>query len=194
MKFIMIRHPETKGNKEKKYIGITESYYTSKGKIQEKKIVYYVKKFNFDIIYSSPTSRTLYLAKNISNRYNKKVIVENSIAEMNFGIFENMNYTDIQKKYPDEWNNWVKDGVNYRIPNGESLMDVYKRVTSFIDKIKADKGSCILVTHGGIIQTIIPYLLGLNIEDRWHFKISPAAVAVVDFKNDYGVLKELFNC
>lgn len=190
----MIRHPETMGNKAKKYIGMTESQYTFKGKLQEKKLVRCIKKYNFDIIYSSPTRRTEDLAQSISKKYNRKLIIENSIAEMNFGIFEDKNYIEIQREHPYEWNNWITDGINYKIPNGESLMDVYNRVTSFIDRIKEDKGCCLLVTHGGIIHTIIPYLLGFSIEDRWHFKIPPATVAVVDFENHYGVLTKLSNC
>lgn len=195
MRFIMIRHGETQANSEGRYIGHTESSYTDSGKYQVKDIVDRVTmEMKIDEIYSSQMTRTNFIANKIANKLDKNVTITSDICEMNFGIFEGKKYKEIEKEFPLEWRNWIRDYVNYRIPEGESLMEVNDRVKKFIDKLK-EKGRAntvyLLVTHGGIIQSIITYLLGLNIEERWHFKIPPGSIVEIDYHDDYGVLSKL---
>lgn len=195
MRFIMIRHGETQANSEGRYIGHTESFYTDSGKYQVKDIVDRVTmEMKIDEIYSSQMTRTNFIANKIANKLDKNVTITSDICEMNFGIFEGKKYKEIEKEFPLEWKNWTRDYVNYRIPEGESLMEVNDRVEKFIDKLK-EKGRAntvyLLVTHGGIIQSIITYLLGLDIEERWHFKIPPGSIVEIDYHDDYGVLSKL---
>ncbi|MBS4535495.1 histidine phosphatase family protein [Clostridium sp. D2Q-14] len=195
MKFIMVRHGETKANNEGRYIGHTESPYTDKGMYQVENIITrIITDINIEEIYSSQLYRTNFIANKIADRLDKKVMIEPDICEMNFGIFEGKKYEEIQKEHSLEWENWTRDYVNYRIPKGESLKDVYYRVENFIDKLK-EKGNSetvyLLVTHGGIIQTIMTYLLDLNIDDRWHFKVPPGAIIEIDYNDDYGILSKL---
>lgn len=192
MKLILLRHPETIANSKKVYIGQTESKYTDRGREQFDKIV---NNFDYDVdcIYTSPMKRCKVLAKDISEKIDTKLEVIESINELNFGIFENKNYKQVEKLYPNEWRNWIVDYINYAIPEGESLRELYTRVEEFLNILKKKDGKYLLVTHGGVIQTIIALLLDLDIDDRWHFKVSEGSLVEIDYIDDYGVLKNLIN-
>lgn len=191
MRFILVRHVETIANANKQYIGWKESEITEDGKKQILNLRKNFKDENVDYIYSSPLRRTLTVAEVISEILNKKIIIEDDLKEMNFGIFEGKDYKQVIKDHELEWNQWTKDYKNYEIPQGESVDLVYKRVTKFIDKIKNKDESILIVTHGGIIHTIITYLLDLSIDDRWHFKITPGTIVEIEYKDNYGILTKI---
>lgn len=194
MKIIMVRHGETIANNEKRYLGLKNSPYTEKGKSQVEEIVTKLSKYrNIKEIYCSQLPRTLSIADKIATRLDKKVIITTDICELDFGIFDGKTYKEIEKDHPKEWAAWVLDQLNYKIPKGESMKDLYDRVSRFIDELieKKSEGQYLLITHGGIIQTIITYLLDLDIKDRWHFKIPPGAIVEIDYRENYGVLTKL---
>lgn len=191
MKIILIRHVETLANYERRYIGHTKSEYTEKGRKQINNILDMLVDEEIDMIYSSPLPRAKNIAKICSEKFDKEVIVDDALIEMNFGIFEGKTYQEVKNEYNEEWEKWTKDYKNYKIPKGENLVEVYKRVTRFIDKLKEEDKTFLIVTHGGIIHTIITYLLDLKIDKRWHFKIPPGAIVEIEFENKYGIITKL---
>ena len=214
MKLVLLRHAETKANADNKYIGHSNSEYTEKGMKQIENILKFLSKESYDRIYSSPLPRALKLAEMISYQLNCELIIENSLKEMNFGIFEGKNYQEAMSEYKDEWKKWTDDYINHRIPDGECYLDLHQRVTTFIDSLgdtlvnnettdsihptniensamETKQRSFLLLTHGGIIQTIITYLLDLDIDDRWHFKIPPGGLVEIEYENDYGIISRL---
>lgn len=191
MRLILIRHVETIANAQKKYIGKTKSNYTDKGKKQIEKILKSLENESVDKIYSSPLPRAFKLANKISYSLEKDIKTESALEEFNFGVFENKTYKEVKSDYKEEWNGWINDYISYKIPKGESLKEVYIRVSKFIDSLKDTNKTFVLVTHGGIIQTIMTYLLDLEIDDRWHFKIPPGSIVEIEFENNFGILTKL---
>lgn len=195
MKFILVRHGETEANIGGIYSGWTDFPLTQKGDRDIQAIAKALKRYkNIDIIYSSPLNRALTTAKAISASINKEIQIADNLKEMNFGIFDGKEREYIQKIYADQWRCWLEDYVNYRIPEGENLIDVYDRIKNFIDKlIEKDKDS-IIVTHGGIIQTMITYLLDLGLDKMWHFQCPPAGYVEIEYSDNFGFLRRLTDC
>ncbi|WP_054870644.1 alpha-ribazole phosphatase [Caloranaerobacter sp. TR13] len=191
MRLILIRHGETQANVERIYSGWTDFPLTEKGKQQINSILDILSKANIDILYSSPLSRALVTAEIISKHIGKKIYVSEKLKEMNFGIFEGKSYIEISETHHLEWERWINDNIKYRIPNGESLTDMYNRVTQFIDGLKDKTGTFLLVTHAGVIRIVITYLLNLNIDKMWHFKILPGCLVEILYENDFGILTRL---
>ncbi len=80
---------------------------------------------------------------------------------------------------------------SYKIPEGECLQDVLNRVKKFIDSVKDHNGTCIIVSHGGIIQSVITYLLDLEPRKGWHFTCSPGGYAEIDYIDNFAYLRRL---
>jgi len=191
MKFIIIRHVETIANSENKIYGRSESRYTEKGINQIEKIKDILKDEKVDKIFCSPLTRTKKIGETLSDLLKVDLEIEDDLIEMNFGIFDGKTHVEAQNDYKEEWNNWINDYINYKIPDGESFNEVFIRVKNFIDKYKDNEGCVILVTHGGIAQTLIPYLLGLQTDTRWNFRVLPGAIIEIEYINNFGILNNL---
>ena len=191
MEFILVRHVETTGNYENKFVGVTEGEYTERGKEQFVQLTDALKEYKVDQIYSSPISRALKIAKKVGEDTLTDVKVISELSEMNFGIFEGYHFQDILKEYKEHWDDWQKDYLNYHIPKGDSLQSFHSRVVSFIDTIKEEEGSCMIVCHGGTVQSIMTHLLDLQVLDRWHFHVPLAGIVEISYTQGYGMLKTL---
>ncbi|WP_425446713.1 alpha-ribazole phosphatase [Dethiothermospora halolimnae] len=188
MKLILLRHGETMANKNKRYSGWTDYDLTEKGKKQVDAGIEKIIGEDIDYIYSSPLKRTLYTANIIGSKFNKEVKVDNRLKELNFGIFEGKTYKEIRNEYKEESKRWIDDYVNYRIPEGESLMDVHSRIANFLGEIKNTDKTYVVVTHSGVIGVILTTLLDLKLEKMWNFKIDPGCVVKMEYNDGFGVL------
>lgn len=113
-----------------------------------------------DLIYfTSPLKRCLELARYLSNdNYN----VDNRLKELNFGDWELKKWNLISGK---DYDNWVKDYVNYKCPDGENFLDLYNRSIDFYNEIiKKDIPKVAIITHGGVIKSIIASVLKVPLE------------------------------
>lgn len=100
----------------------------------------------FSRVYTSPLSRCTRLADYCDY---PDAIRDPRLMEINFGQWEMTPYADLTGEYAQRW---FDDWVNTPAPGGESLMDQYKRVSGFLDELRAggEESAC-LFTHGGVI-------------------------------------------
>ncbi|WDV44808.1 histidine phosphatase family protein [Clostridiaceae bacterium M8S5] len=187
MKLILVRHIETKANYEQKYIGHTHSQITQRGYEQIEKLVKKLKKYEFDNVYTSP----MYRAKAIGERLavDKELIQDDRLKELNFGVFEGLSYKQAKEQYKDIWNNWTNDYINYTLPKGENLLNLQYRVEDFVKSLK--EGIHLIITHGGVIQSFLTYLLGIDIDKRWHFKIGLGTIIEIEYDNNYAIIESI---
>ena len=119
---------------------------------------------------------------------------------MSFGIWENMNSGDIQKKYPREWKDFFANPANTKIPQGESMNDVQKRTYPEVKRIldQYPEGNIAFVAHGGVIRVLICTMLGLDLNRAWRIHVGNASVTcfyywgrsyTLDFANETMHLK-----
>ncbi|QUH19997.1 alpha-ribazole phosphatase [Alkaliphilus sp. B6464] len=191
MKFILVRHGETMANIGKIYSGWSNYDLTEKGKLQIKILAEELKGYKVDAIYASSLGRTMETAKEIARIIGKEVVVNDNLREINFGVFDGKTAKEIEENYPNEWETWLNDYESYRIPEGECLQDVLNRAKGFIDSIKEKDGTCIIVSHGGVIQSIITYLLDLELKKMWHFQCPPGGYVEIDYTDNFGYLRKL---
>jgi alpha-ribazole phosphatase len=106
------------------------------------------------IVYSSPASRCLALAKHLSG---DAVIVASELQEMDFGAWEGLAWDDIPRSDLDRW---AEDYLNVPCPQGESLQDMMDRVLPFWNRIAmGTRSPCVLVTHAGPIRVLLASLM-----------------------------------
>ncbi len=165
MKIALIRHGATKGNLEKRYIGITDESLCDEGK---DKLEAYIKAGKYpDVkkVYVSPMKRCIQTAQMIYPE--KEIIVINGFRECNFGTFEGKNYKELSGD--KEYQRWIDSNAQLPFPEGEDNRQFKKRcMESFISVIKQlscrkekDAGiSCACIVHGGTIMSILSLLYG----------------------------------
>ena len=188
VKVFLIRHGQTLWNKEGRYQGNKDIGLTEVGVEQARLTAEYLSDVNFSSIYSSPLKRAMNTA-NIINKINKgknlNIIVREKLKEMNFGKWEGMKFEEIGKIFHADYQHWLSDPYNNCPTGGESFRKVKERAIIEIESIvkENEKGSNIaVITHGGVILSILVYWLQIPLP-RWRSIIlhqGAVSIAVID--------------
>jgi alpha-ribazole phosphatase len=133
-----------------------------------------------DAAYSSPLIRCLKLAECIKS--NQKVIYDKRLMEMNFGSWEMKKWDEIDSK---KLNIWMKDFVNVRATGGENFTDLNIRSNEFVDELlKKDYGSVVVVTHAGVIRSILCQVLEIPLLNAFKTIIDYGSVTKIQVDNN----------
>jgi alpha-ribazole phosphatase len=152
----LIRHAVCEGNLEGRYIGRTESPIADEG---IKSILEIKEKYDYpdaDSFYASPSTRCVDTLKIIYPWAEPEVILE--MAECDFGEWENKTAEEL--KEDPRFAEWMAKGQNAAPPDGESSAVFMHRVcvgfeTLVQNMMFTGTTSAVLVTHGGVIMTIL---------------------------------------
>ena len=104
-KLILVRHGQTEMNAQNLYFGKLNPPLNDLGISQAYQAKEKLLNIDYDNIYSSPLERARQTAE-ICNYLDKDIIFDSNLEEINFGIFEGLNFKGISEKYPNE----VKNG------------------------------------------------------------------------------------
>jgi alpha-ribazole phosphatase len=147
----LYRHALTEGNRGGRYIGCkTDEPLCEEGILEAKS----KRDLSIKKVFSSPMKRCTDTAKLIFP--NAEISVIEDFREIDFGEFEGKNFEDLKEN--SDYSNWVNAFCEPAPPNGESLAKFNKRVRAAFDKISATEKDIFIVTHAGVIMSIMSYL------------------------------------
>ncbi|MDQ2085513.1 alpha-ribazole phosphatase [Herbivorax sp. ANBcel31] len=190
LELILIRHGQTDSNKKRTYVGWTDVELNEEGKRQAFKLKEKLKDMPVDKIYSSPLKRAKKTAEIINENFCLDIEYTDNLKERNFGIWDDLSNDEIKRLYKNQYNIWIKDWKNYCIKDGESALKSYKRAMDFSKNIidSFDRGRFLIVSHLGTIRFITAYLLGMDIEGSWRFRLDNCEMVRIEIIDGYGVL------
>ncbi|WP_136668676.1 alpha-ribazole phosphatase [Flavobacterium sp. H122] len=118
------------------------------------------------VVYSSPLQRCMLLADYLAPSAFK---TDKRLMEMDFGDWELKNWDEIPSEEIDPW---MKDFVNVKVPGGESFVELYDRVLSFIEEKRSDTAfPLVIVTHAGVIRSFLCKQMNLDLKDAFSNKV-----------------------
>jgi len=178
MRMIVIRHGETEWNTQHRYQGQQDSPLTAKGYQQADAIAERLSGLTFDRIISSDLGRAVETAQRIAQRHpGIRWDQDPGLRERDFGLLAGFTRSEAAAKFPAEEEGYLRGGVDYRIPEGESLRDLFQRAGATFDRIAAacPGESVCVVTHGGLLGMFLRYALGIPLEESRAYKFVNAA-------------------
>lgn len=108
----------------------------------------YLEGIVFDKAYTSPLTRAVRLASFCGFPDAER---DARLAEFDFGEWEMKNYDDLYQNDP-RFVEWSNNYLSVYAPGGESIMDQYHRVQSFIESVKTmNYNRIVAFCHGGIL-------------------------------------------
>lgn len=158
MKLLFIRHGQTKGNREGRYVGRTDEplLKEARDELSGKSLILKAV-FRPDVLYVSPMLRCRETAQILFPQ--KEQIEADAFRECNFGEFEYRNYGELNGN-PD-YQRFIDSGGTCGFPGGEA-MDVFQDrcVRKFCDLIdfewkRRPDSNIAFVVHGGTIMAIL---------------------------------------
>ena len=183
-KVILIRHGQTRDNLEERYSGFTDTCLNEYGLSQAKLLKKKISSLGVERAFSSSLKRALDFARISFGSDDVETVPE--LREMNFGIFEGMNYPEIMKKYPKNYNQWINNSFKTRVPKGESFSGLKKRALKAFRKIvKSNENKVFMVvTHAGPIRIILGEVL--KIKNIWDLAPKSGGVSIIEFNRGKG--------
>lgn len=120
-----------------------------------------------------------------------RVTHDSRLREIDFGRWEMQTFAEIAATDPELLAGW-QQYLDFSFPKGESVADFVCRVQEMLDSLCAlDKESVGVMTHGGVIRTMICLSLGLSPRNYLLFDVAPASLCILDVYSDGAILKGL---
>lgn len=124
-------------------------------------------------IFSSPLKRCAMLANYLSSEMNTgDVKKDDRLVEVDFGDWELMPWLDIEKK-KKYFDNWCRDYVNQKPPDGESLLEVNRRFEEFYQEI--------IVTHQTIIRLFVAKILSVSLRNSLNIQTNFSSISGISY-------------
>lgn len=122
----------------------------------------------WDLIISSPMLRCYAFAEVLSQQLNLPLVTNEILTEISFGEWEGKTPAEVEAINPILFHNFHRDPVKNRPPNAESLEAFSTRIINAISILtKEHRGKRILlVTHAGIMRTVMIHVLSAPLKNR----------------------------
>lgn len=179
----LVRHGQTRFNLERRYQSRSDSPLTGYGLMQTEALAIRLRRIPFDVALVSPAERTRLAAEAIlAGRRGVVAHLEPGWAETDHGRWEGLTYREVLARYPDEARARWTAGINGRAEGGESLAEVYARVSEAWRVLLRDYqgGRVLVVTHATPIQLALCECLGVAPTGHWHWRIDLGSVTCID--------------
>jgi ribonuclease H / adenosylcobalamin/alpha-ribazole phosphatase len=135
-----------------------------------------------DALVSSPVRRTLESAEILGAMLGRAVEVEPGFAEMEFGSWDGLTFTEVAEQRQDELDSWL-GSLDTAPGGGESFRHVEKRVLAALDRLLRERAgqTIVLVSHVTPIKTLVAHAVRAPLESVFRMELSPASVTVLTF-------------
>jgi alpha-ribazole phosphatase len=103
------------------------------------------------------------------------------LREQHFGSWQGQSYEDVEKRDPTNYEAFWKSYAHTAPPGGESFADVFDRVGSAIEQLKAQDqiNDFVCVCHAGSIRAMLAHALNLDLEKALSFDIRPLSLTKI---------------
>jgi len=177
----LVRHGESLYNRLGKVQGHTNSPLTDLGREQARRVAEALKGRGVEVIYTSDLARALETARIIGEVVGLEPVVLEGFREIALGQWEGRPIEEIRK---EDWENlelWYSRPMEAKIPGAESLKAFKGRVLATFQRVMGEhpQGRIALVSHGGVLSVIISHVLGLDLNNLWHFRLNNASLSRV---------------
>jgi phosphoserine phosphatase len=174
---ILARHGQTAWNVGEVFRGQSDIELDETGLKQAQLLAEYLNKRKIEAIFSSPLQRALKTAQIIASYHKLEVQVTQGLNDLSFGEWEGKPSKEVQQKDPVLFAQWVATPHLVRLPGGDSIDDLTKRVLKLVNEVvEKYQGTVVLVAHRVVHQALILALLGLDNSHFWNIRMDTAAI------------------
>ena len=124
-------------------------------------------------IISSPLRR----ARRLAEALDPQARIDARLSEINFGDWEGRAWDSIER---DALDAWAADMLKFIPPGGESPGQLQQRCIDFVSTL--DLPSVVLVSHAGVIRSLLGYWRGLTIKEWTQIPCDFGSLTTIDVR------------
>lgn len=181
-KILMVRHGITETNIANQFTGHTDIGLAEEGIRQAEKLGERLAGTQIDAIYSSDLKRAVLTAEAISRKHEKEISRCGELREMDYGEAEGLTYAEIKENMPEIADAIFEFDQALSFPGGESMQALISRGIKFLERLNGhgQDETILIVTHGGMLRTLLCELLEIGQENWRKFRFDNASLTIVD--------------
>ena len=190
---ILVRHGRTAWHAEGRYAGTADVPLDDFGLEQAARVADQLKEEKIDVIFSSPLSRCLELARKVADVHDLEVVVDERLSELDLGRWDGETYASIFEKDGEILKEWIKDPSSVTVPGGESLAAAQERAMAWLDDASGEcpDGNILASSHGGPIRAIMAGVVGLPLSKIFRLTVDLASISVLNYKGKLSNLETM---
>lgn len=191
----LIRHGQVAGFDQPRYNGQADVALTDYGVEQYHHLKIRLAEGRISACYTSDLSRCALGAGIICQVFDIEPVLRPELRELNIGIWEGLAWQEIKANWPDGWQARLADLVNYRVPQGENLLDVESRVMPVIDEIvsRHTGEEILVVAHGGVNRIVLLNAIGAPLAGMFNIEQNFGCLNIIDYYVDGRATVKLLN-
>ena len=145
-------------------------------------------------LYTSDLGRALHSAEILGRLLHLTPIVSPPLREKSFGEWEGLPQTELLRRFPEEWSDWLANPADAKPTGGESVREMASRVLPVVAQIiKSHLGERVaILAHGGVNRVILCHALGLDLRYMERIAQRHAALNIIEFLEE-DVVVQLLN-
>lgn len=157
LKVLFIRHGQTDFNLEHRLQGALPVPLNDCGRAQARALANHLKTIPIDALYASPRSRALETARIVGEILGQTARQDERLAEIAFGDFEGHTFAEVEARFPIAYRKWESGYRPYRVPGGESRLDVQRRMQAAWEDITSVTGlqTVAIVGHSSAMMILL---------------------------------------
>ena len=177
----MARHGQTQWNVEGRWQGSTDIPLDDIGQTQANILAERLGRYPIQAVYTSPLSRAAVTAEASAKKLGLEVNYHDGLKEICLGDWEGLNLPEIRMKHPAEYAKWESD-MGAQVGMGvESNHDAQMRgQAALLEICETEKKDTLIVSHGGLINRLVCWLLHIPLKKRTSFRIQNTGLCVVE--------------
>lgn len=194
---ILVRHGETEWNAMGLWTGLTDVSLSEKGKKEAQHAAKMLEDITIHKAHASNLKRTHQTLDEIQKALvlsDIPVAKHQALNEKDYGDLAGKNKWDIKKKHGDEQFTKWRRSWDEKVPNGESLEDVYKRAVPYYEEhimkdLKEGK-NVIVVSHSNTLRALIKYLDNISDKDIEKLELKTGEIHIYEISNSGKILSK----
>jgi broad specificity phosphatase PhoE len=154
---LLLRHGQTPLSIERRFAGRGDVPLTEVGQQQAAAAAASLaRRGGIDLVVTSPLRRARRTAEAVADTTGAPLLVDDDLAETDFGDWEGRTFGEVRKQWPDEMDAWMAS-ADVAPPGGESLSAAARRALAALDRMLAEHfgKTIVVVSHVTPIKTII---------------------------------------
>ncbi len=174
----LVRHGETEWNAERRIQGQIDIALNETGLQQAAAAGRWLSAAGIAALYSSDLQRAWRTAELIGSQIGLTPLPVPEMRERRYGVFEGLTYDEARERHPAGYAAFEGRNADYAFENGESLGEMYERVTGKLKEIAAGHPGQVIaiVLHGGVLDIINRFVRGNSLETPRDFLIPNAGI------------------
>lgn len=183
MRWLLIRHGESVGNREWRLQGQKEFPLSERGRRQAELVARRLADMDIEAVYSSPIRRAWDTAEVIARRVELAVQALFGVQEYDFGELSGLTWPEIHRRAPEVTATMASRGGEFPDYPGEEGRDAFReRVCAALWGLQErHEGETVaVVTHAAAILVFLLDVLGLSYRRRLPFALDNGSITVVE--------------